>query len=140
MKIYFRFSLRQSKKKGFTLIEVIIAVSIVVILASLSVPKVTGYIDKAKDAKALTCGKQLYTAAMWSYNEQGNKFDSTQVLNTITASTGINVTASSIAVTDTNNVTINFSSDNKSYSIAINASANSYIISNGARTVYSITQ
>jgi type IV pilus assembly protein PilA len=115
------------KAKGFTLIEVIIAVSIVVILASLTVPKVTGYIGKAKNAKALNAGKQIYTAAMWSYSDQGNTIDETQIKNTI-ADTMADVSVSSV-VKGENSVTVKFLSDNVTYAVVINTSESSYTVS-----------
>jgi type IV pilus assembly protein PilA len=114
------------KAKGFTLIEVIIAVSIVVILASLAVPKVTGYIGKAKDAKVANTSKQIFTAVMWSYSDQGNTVDTSKISDTIT-STLSGVTVSEIKAVD-NGVSVSFSSDNEPHSIVINTSSSSYTI------------
>lgn len=126
-----------SRKKGFTLIEVIIAVSIVVILASLSVPKITGYLEKAKDSKAVSIGKQIYTAAMWSYSEKGSSFDGVSVLSAIQDTTGVqgisfnaSDSSSSIVVTNSKNISIAFTSDNKNYLVEINGDNNSYAIKN----------
>lgn len=128
---------KKLKRKGFTLIEVLIAITIVVILASLSAPKVVAYIDKAKDAKALTCGKQIYTAVMWSYSEQGNKFKKAAIEAAIQSST--NIQNSIVTANETTNTAkIEFSSDNKDYSLEIGDSGNSYIIKEGSRQIYPV--
>ena len=41
------------KKKGFTLVELIVVLVILAILAALLVPALTGYIDKAKEKKVI---------------------------------------------------------------------------------------
>jgi len=38
------------KKHGFTLVELIVVLSILAILATLLIPSLTGYIEKAKNA------------------------------------------------------------------------------------------
>ncbi len=113
-------------KKGFTLIEVIIAVSIVVILASLTVPKVSGYIDKAKNAKVLNTAKQIYTAAMWSYSDQGNTFDEAKISKAINDTVGIIGITSTSVTKDDSKVTIAFSTDSVPCSIVITTADNSY--------------
>lgn len=122
------------KRKGFTLIEVIVAVSIVIILASLSVPKISGYIGKAKNAKAVSIGKQLYSAAMWSYSEKGGSFNQADISSAISTVTG--VTGASVLVPSYNsqNVTISFTSDSDNYSLTINAATNVYNIKKGTNT------
>lgn len=50
------------KNKGFTLIEVLVVISLIVILMGFVVPKMLGYRDKAKDIKAINTAKQIQTA------------------------------------------------------------------------------
>jgi type IV pilus assembly protein PilA len=125
-------------KKAFTLIEVIIAVSIVVILASLAVPKVSGYIGKARDAKILNTGKQIYTAAMWSYSDQGNAFNASKVSEAINTAVGISgITASSISINATSgDVTITFSTDNNTCTVVIDDSDSSYKVNKGSNEIF----
>ena len=40
----------KNKKRGFTLVELIVVLVILAILAALLIPALTGYIDKAKKA------------------------------------------------------------------------------------------
>ncbi|SKA76885.1 type IV pilus assembly protein PilA [Clostridium sp. USBA 49] len=115
------------KKKGFTLIEVIVAISIVMILASLTVPKVTAYIDKAKNTKVISQGKQIYTAAMWSYSEENGTFNSNSISEAINTVAGIS-SINEIKVNN-KNVAISFTSDNDIYLLNINGDSNGYTIS-----------
>jgi type IV pilus assembly protein PilA len=126
------------KKKGFTLIEVIVAVTIVVILASLSVPKVAGYIDRAKNVKILNAGKQIYTAAMWSYSDQGNAFVKAKVLDAITSTTSITGIESDRVSIGATEVIIPFSSDSTNCSVIIQSTDSSYKVMKGINEIIDI--
>ncbi len=53
----------KNKKKGFTLVELIVVLAILAILAAMLVPALTGYIDKANEKKILATARQYYVAA-----------------------------------------------------------------------------
>ncbi|MBZ9608719.1 type II secretion system GspH family protein [Clostridium estertheticum] len=57
----------KKKKKGFTLIELIAVIAILAILGAILVPKITGYSDSAKKAKAISDAKIIVNAAA-AYN------------------------------------------------------------------------
>ena len=48
--------------KGFTLVELIVVLVILAILASMLIPALTGYIDKARNTQLMVMAKSLYTA------------------------------------------------------------------------------
>ena len=51
------------KKKGFTLVELIVVLVILAILAALLIPALIGYIDRANDEKLQATTRQLVVAA-----------------------------------------------------------------------------
>lgn len=54
---------KNKKKQGFTLVELIVVLTILAVLAGLLVPSLTGYIDKAKKAKSLANARGFLNAA-----------------------------------------------------------------------------
>lgn len=53
----------RNNKKGFTLVELIVVLVILAILASLLIPALTGYIDKAKQKNIIAEARGVWTAA-----------------------------------------------------------------------------
>ena len=68
-------SLKKNRKKGFTLVELIVVLVILAILAALLIPALTGYIDKAKKkqvvAETRSCVMALQTYADEKYGKDG---------------------------------------------------------------------
>ena len=54
---------KESGKKGFTLVELIVVLVILAILAALLIPALTGYIDKAKEKQIIAETRQCVMAA-----------------------------------------------------------------------------
>ena len=75
-------SLKENRKKGFTLVELIVVLVILAILAALLVPALTGYIDKAKEkqvvAETRLCVMAAQTLADEVYAKEG-KIENTSV-------------------------------------------------------------
>lgn len=61
--------LKGNKKKGFTLVELIVVLVILAILAALLIPALTGYIDKAKKKQIVAETRQCVMAAQ-TYAEE----------------------------------------------------------------------
>ncbi|QBD86045.1 type II secretion system protein, partial [Clostridium tetani] len=76
-------SLFKEKKRGFTLVELLVVMTIILILIGFLVPKIGGYRTKANKLKAENCAKQIYTAAMCSYGETNGKFKEDNLKETI---------------------------------------------------------
>ena len=61
--------LKTNKKKGFTLVELIVVLVILAILAALLIPALTGYIDKAKNKSVVAETRQAVMATQTLVDE-----------------------------------------------------------------------
>lgn len=68
-------NLKNNKKKGFTLVELIVVLVILAILAALLIPALTGYIDKAKKKQVIAETRQAVMAAQTLVDEAYGKAD-----------------------------------------------------------------
>lgn len=62
--------LKNNKKKGFTLVELIVVLVILAILAALLIPALTGYIDRAKEKSITAETRQIVMAAQTLVDEK----------------------------------------------------------------------
>ena len=62
----------QNKTKGFTLVELVITIAIVIILSVISVPIYRGYVDKAKWSEGYAVLGTILSAQKAYYSEYGN--------------------------------------------------------------------
>lgn len=96
------------KKKGFTLIELMVAISILVILSAVMASKVTGYTIKAKKVKQLTYAKvMVHTVDTYNMDKEGTSriAESDNLKTLITNSTTLKDELTSyIDIPNTNNV------------------------------------
>lgn len=61
--------LRNRKKKGFTLIELIVVLVIMVILAAAAIPTILGYVENSRKAAYLSNMRAVYTATQTAITE-----------------------------------------------------------------------
>ncbi len=62
--------LKENKKKGFTLVELIVVLVILAILAALLIPALVGYIDRAKEKQVISDTRSCVMAAQTIADEQ----------------------------------------------------------------------
>lgn len=120
-----------SKKKGFTLIELMIVISILLVLIGFMIPKFYAYLDKAKKIKAMNTAKQIQTAAMASYGDNNGKFVKNDVESNITTLTTVvsaDIVSTTVSGSGDQALTINYKSDGKNYTIDIDSAANTYTL------------
>lgn len=65
--------MKQDKKKGFTLVELIVVLVILAILAALLIPALTGYINKAREKQIIAETRQAVMAAQTLVDEEYTK-------------------------------------------------------------------
>lgn len=109
---------KEKTSKGFTLIELIVVIAMILVLSGFLVPKYAGYQAKAKETKAINTAKQIQTAAMSSYSEMEDKFVSEGVTNTVTLLTSAE-SASAVVTGDGKSVTVKYKSDSSDYNAVI---------------------
>ena len=74
--------MKENKKKGFTLVELIVVLVILAILAALLIPALTGYIEKANNKSVVAETRQIVMAAQTIVDEQYAKNDTTSLKGT----------------------------------------------------------
>src|SRR3712207_9173943 len=70
----FKFGIKNTTK-GFTLIELIVVMAIILVMASFLIPKFNGYRGKAQRLKVVDTGRQIYLTAIESYSENNGEFN-----------------------------------------------------------------
>lgn len=74
-------SQKKNRRKGFTLVELIVVLVILAILAALLIPALTGYIDKAKEKQIISetrsCVMAAQTLADEKYGKDGGDLEDT---------------------------------------------------------------
>ena len=79
------------KNKGFTIIELMIAVAIIGVLAAIAIPAYQNYIIRAKVSESLTFASQAKTAVAEFYQSQGSLPTSNPQAGLATSISGTNV-------------------------------------------------
>ncbi|QGU96817.1 prepilin-type N-terminal cleavage/methylation domain-containing protein [Clostridium bovifaecis] len=102
-----------SRKKGFTLIELIVVMAIILIMASFLIPKFNGYRAKAQKLKIVDTGRQIYLAVVESYIEGNENFNQEELSQTTQELLGLK----SIQVINDSkeNMSISYEVDKKQY-------------------------
>ena len=81
--------IKNNKKEGFTLIELIAVIAIIIILSGAMYPKVIGYINEAKKLNVISQCRKVVIAAE-AYNMRYNELDMKTKINDIISNEAIN--------------------------------------------------
>lgn len=109
--------IKKNKKKGFTLIELVIVIAILAILAAILVPSVTGYITKADNARDEANARTVYMAASLALAEEKDPTTVKPEELAASAATLSGLDASKITLGVVNGVITSVSYDSKSYTV-----------------------
>lgn len=93
---------RIKNKKGFTLIELIVVIAILGILASVLVPQLSGFTEKARMAQVLTDAAAIATVADALYIENGTIPTQNEVKNMAGVNGDLTINTSTTAAIGTN--------------------------------------
>jgi type IV pilus assembly protein PilA len=119
----------KKKRKGFTLIELVVVISIILIFAGFLIPKFAGYQTRAKDTKAINTAKQIQSAALSSYSEMDGKFEASAVSDSVSALTGAE--GVSVTVVSGKSVEVSFTSDTANYTVKIEDTSGTFTVYKG---------
>lgn len=119
----------KKKRKGFTLIELVVVISIILIFAGFLIPKFAGYQTRAKDTKAINTAKQIQSAALSSYSEMNGKFEASAVSDSVSALTGAE--GVSVTVVSGKSVEVSFTSDTANYTVKIEDTSGTFTVYKG---------
>ena len=86
-KIYTKF--KNSKKRAFTLIELVVVIAIIAVLAATFTPKLSGYIEEAKKVAVLDQAKRVLTAYESASLKSNSLTESSPISSVISSSGGI---------------------------------------------------
>ena len=106
----FQMLYSKNKKRGFTLVELIVVLVILAILAALLIPALTGYIDKAKKDQVIAETRMLHEAIqtemveLYGSNTNWKTCLPQKLASTIASATNQAIHGSDIAVQMPNNV------------------------------------
>lgn len=105
------------KRKGFTILELIVVMAVILVLSSFLVPKFNGYREKALKVKAIDTGRQIYTAAFVSRMESTDVYSEDSIKDAAKELVGVeNIT---VANSGKDNIDINYIVDKKEYTLEV---------------------
>jgi type IV pilus assembly protein PilA len=103
--------LKKNRKKGFTLVEVIVVLVILAILAAIAIPALTGYIDKANEKAVVSQTRSAVVAAQTIVSDAygaGLAVDSTWAVANVTEG-AIQALSGDASITSVGAITLNSS-------------------------------
>lgn len=121
------------KNKGFTIIELMIAVAIIGILAAIAIPAYQNYVIRAKVSEALTFASQAKTSVAEYYQSQGSLPATNTQAGLATSVTGTNVSQVSVGTSGVITVTTSIAgvTGNIDFAPTVNSSGITWVCTGG---------
>ena len=76
------FMKKQNKKRGFTITELVIVISVIAILSAVLIPTFSGLVGKSKDTAAVQGAKNAYTQYLAEFDYAENDAPATTLIYT----------------------------------------------------------
>lgn len=95
----------RKNKKGFSLVELIIVVAIMVALIAVLAPSYVKYVNKSRDAALQTAAEDLCTAIKTAYGDPDNEYNVPALTAAETIKVSIDATNKALKVTGGTNLT-----------------------------------
>lgn len=121
------------KKKGFTLIELVVVMAILAILSTTAIVSYRLYINKAKLQCIKSEGDEIFRAAVWSYESNNCEIDKTSLQQDLKSILSEKVT---IEKTEEKNLYVKFIYEDKNYRVKVDLNVYKYTISNESEIIY----
>lgn len=80
--------MKNTKKRGFTIVELVIVIAVIAILASVLIPTFTNVVTKAKESKILQEARNAYTMALAEAFDANGDLITTEINSTKIAALG----------------------------------------------------
>lgn len=121
-------------EKGFTLIELIAVISIILILMGIIVPNVSTYTRNASKLKTISEAREIFLAVLESYYNDDNVLSGEDIKSYIMDDADINIDLSNIHIED-NKKNVGISLKNGMYLIKIDAANDLFTVQDSNKKV-----
>lgn len=108
------------RKKGFTLIELILVLSLITIIISIAAINYKTYKEEADRRNIIDKGIEIYNSVMWLYREDNADISSNGIKNRINLTTGILIDEVVFPSDGSSVLKLKFSYNNKYYFLELN--------------------
>lgn len=126
----------KNNKKGFSFVEIIVAIAITLILTTLSIPQYQKYKDKALDLKAVDSGQKIYSVCIDSYINDG-AFTGENIEKAVVDLLGFGKDKLTFDSATEGVFKVTYNMNNNDYTLGITESDSNFVINDGTKDIYS---
>ena len=123
-------------KKGFTLIELVLVMSLLAILYSILVPNYNYYKNKVKEKSAIVYGEQINSTVIYSYGKNNGNYDTKIIRSELSKYTSIDVLDVFQDTEDNKNIKVTFKANGEQYKFNKNSLEDFSLINSKGKEIY----